>query len=221
VLHRVHPRRGLGGSGQIGSARSSGWHVGIQPSLAPADSVGTVELFDGVPMRQSSSIDTTRADFDAAFPWFNHERWMWSFDPGGTAGIGYRILGASREAYGRLVIYMPGATYEQGAAVKAWLMERFNPAYIVPPDPQFVQPQAPRPGQHNSTFVVRRSHAPDVRVRSLAALLGSRATERDHLRLEVGTGGRGATPFTAGALKSVCMEATSTPADAATAMSML
>jgi hypothetical protein len=80
---------------------------------------------------------------------------MWSFDPGGTAGIGYRIPGASREARGLLVIYMPGATYEQSAAVKAWLMERFNPAYIVPPDPQFMQPQAPRPGQHNSTFVVR------------------------------------------------------------------
>jgi hypothetical protein len=77
-------------------------------------------------MHQSSSTDTTRTTFDVALPWFNHERWMWSFDPGGTAGIGYRIPGASREACGRLVIYVPGATYEQGAAVKAWLMERFN-----------------------------------------------------------------------------------------------
>jgi hypothetical protein len=39
-------------------------------------------------MRQDSNTDITRAAFDAAFPWFDHERWMWSFDPGGTADIG-------------------------------------------------------------------------------------------------------------------------------------
>jgi hypothetical protein len=49
---------------------------------------------------------------------------------------------------------MPGATYEQGAPVNAWLMERFNPAYIVPPDPQFIRPELLRPGGHNSTFIV-------------------------------------------------------------------
>jgi hypothetical protein len=96
-------------------------------------------------MSLATGPDEVRVAFDAAFPWFDHERWMWSFKPNRIAGVGYRIPDAPRKARGALVIYMPGATYEQGALVRAWLVERFNPAYIVPADPQVIQPENPEP----------------------------------------------------------------------------
>jgi hypothetical protein len=59
-------------------------------------------------MSLAIELDEVRAAFDAAFPGVDYERWMWSFDPGRTAGIGYQIPGVPKDARGALITYMPG-----------------------------------------------------------------------------------------------------------------
>ena len=91
------------------------------------------------------------ARFNAAFPWFDHERWAWSFDPTRDGGTAYRIAGASRDALGEISIYMHGASAEQFAEVKRWLIRYFNPAREVPAVP-IMAAIGQRGGGHNSAI---------------------------------------------------------------------
>lgn len=89
--------------------------------------------------------DVTRARFDAAFPWFDHGRWGWDYDPdyAGDSPF-YRIRDAGPGAKGSIETYMSGATEEQWKAVRAWLRREFNPAAEVPAS-QFALKFAMRP----------------------------------------------------------------------------
>jgi hypothetical protein len=70
--------------------------------------------------------------FKAAFPWFDHHRWAWSYDPTGQAGPAYRIAFALADARGTIEVFMQGATHEQAEAVRSWLVAQYRPRYEVP-----------------------------------------------------------------------------------------
>ena len=91
------------------------------------------------------------ARFNAAFTWFDHERWAWHYAPEPEGGSAYRIPGARRDAFGEIAIYMPGATADQFDAVHRWLIVEFNPAYKVPAT-RYVDAEliGQRAGGHNS-----------------------------------------------------------------------
>jgi hypothetical protein len=103
-------------------------------------------------MHQSSSTDTTRTTFDVALPWFNHERWMWSFDLEGKSGPAYRRIRPPADAKGVLAVYFAGCGDERHRELMRWLIARFNPAYIVPPPLQFPKWTGDRHGGHNSAW---------------------------------------------------------------------
>ena len=85
-------------------------------------------------------------------PWFDHERWMWSFDPEAVSGPAYQRMRATSDAKGVLAVHLAGCGEKRCRAVMRWLIARFNPLYIVPPPPQFLKWTGERPGGHNSTW---------------------------------------------------------------------
>ena len=57
--------------------------------------------------------DNIQARFNAAFPWFDHERWAWSYEPTEShPSHWYAIPKARPDASGEIATYMPGATHE-------------------------------------------------------------------------------------------------------------
>lgn len=77
-------------------------------------------------------VDEARLAFDKAFPRFDYRRWFWSFDLEEKSHSGYRRPMASATAKGELVLHMPDAPFEEFAAVRQWLIDRFEPAYLAP-----------------------------------------------------------------------------------------
>jgi hypothetical protein len=77
--------------------------------------------------------DDVHVRFNAAFPWFDHSLWAWSYDPVESGDSPwYRISNAPPDASGEIAIYMLGATHEQCQAVERWLISEFNPKRDVP-----------------------------------------------------------------------------------------
>jgi hypothetical protein len=77
--------------------------------------------------------DDVHARFNAAFPWFDHARWAWSYDPKESyPSHWYAIRNAPRDAQGDIAIHMPGATVEQRDDIEGWLLAEFNPSYCIP-----------------------------------------------------------------------------------------
>jgi hypothetical protein len=77
--------------------------------------------------------DDVQARFNAAFPWFDHKRWAWSYDPvEHYKSHWYLISGARADASGEIATYMLGASHEQWQQVKGWLIREFNPKYDIP-----------------------------------------------------------------------------------------
>lgn len=101
---------------------------------------------------------TSAADrFNAAFPWFDHDRWAWHYEPIAEGGSAYRLQGARRDASGEIAIYMPGAGAERFLAVQRWLIAEFNPAREVPGTRYIVvEKMGRRPGGHNSSWQAGR-----------------------------------------------------------------
>ena len=77
--------------------------------------------------------DDVHSRFNTAFPWFDHERWAWSYDPvEHFKSHWYLISGSRAGAAGEIAIYMAGADCDQCEAVKRWLVREFNPKYDIP-----------------------------------------------------------------------------------------
>jgi len=100
----------------------------------------------------SAMSDDVHSRFKAALPWFDHSRWAWSYEPNSTGDSHwYRIKNAPPDAAGEIAIYMLGATSEQHAAVRAWLIKEFNPRLEVPAT--HLLPKRIEPGhRHGSTL---------------------------------------------------------------------
>jgi hypothetical protein len=90
------------------------------------------------------------AMFDPETLPFWQSRWGWHYDPDATIrGPAYRRQGATVKSRGSIEIYVPGATYEQMREIEDGLIERFDPAYLVP-GTRFIRKLGSRPGGHNS-----------------------------------------------------------------------
>ena len=98
-----------------------------------------------------SNLPAVIIRFDAAFPWFDYERWSWHYEPVAEGGSAYKIPGARADAFGEIAIYMPGAGAERFLAVQQWLIAEFNPARAVPATRHLdMEKIGRRDGGHNS-----------------------------------------------------------------------
>jgi hypothetical protein len=96
--------------------------------------------------------DDVHARFNAAFPWFDHQQWAWSYDPvEHYKSHWYLVRGAPADASGEIALYMLGASHEQWLEVKRWLIREFNPKYDIPAT-HLLPKKMPGGHRHSSTM---------------------------------------------------------------------
>jgi hypothetical protein len=97
--------------------------------------------------------DDVHARFNAAFPWFDHKRWAWTYDPVEHYPSHWYLvrIPPAPDASGEIAIYMLGATVEQCAEVKRWLVAEFNPKYDIPAT-HLLPKKMPGGHRHGSTL---------------------------------------------------------------------
>lgn len=96
--------------------------------------------------------DDVHARFNAAFPWFDHSLWAWSYDPKESRpSHWYLIANARPDASGEIAVFMLGATHEQCEAVTRWLIAEFNPRYHIPAT-HLLPKKMPAGHRHGSTL---------------------------------------------------------------------